>query len=175
MSLDYINNENVYVTVPKGVDVFKLKGAGLNYVHGGLSLEEVIVPVIEVKSKKGGKNQRTVDLQLISSINKITNYDTMLTFFQKENVSKTVLPLEASIYFEDEEGNKISNEVIIFADKDSEYAEDRQFKEKFTLKRMSYSKNKSYYLIIKNGQTDLEVNRFEFMIDIAFQDGFDFF
>lgn len=175
LSLDYINNDDVYVTVPKGVDVFKLKGAGLNYVHGGLSLEEVIVPVIGVKSKQGGKNQRTVELQLISSNNKITNYDTMLTFFQKENVSKTVLPLEASIYFEDNEGNKISNEVIIFADRNSEYAEDRQFKEKFTLKRMSYSKNKSYYLIIKNGQTDLEVNRFEFMIDIAFQDGFDFF
>ena len=175
LSLDYINNEEVYVTVPKGVDVFKLKGAGLNYVHGGLSLEEVIIPVIEVKSKKGGKNQRTVELQLISSNNKITNYDTMLTFFQKENVSKTVLPLEASIYFEDDEGNKISNEVIIFADRNTEYSEDRQFKEKFTLKRMSYSKLKSYYLIIKDGQTDLEVNRFEFMIDIAFQDGFDFF
>ena len=175
LPLDYINNENIYVTVPKGVDVFKLKGAGLNYVHGGLSLEEVIVPVIGVKSKQGGKNQRTVELQLISSNNKITNYDTMLTFFQKENVSKTVLPLEASIYFEDDDGNKISNEVIIFADRDSEYAEDRQFKEKFTLKRMSYSKLKNYYLIIKDGQTDLEVNRFEFMIDIAFQDGFDFF
>ena len=175
LSLDYINNDDVYVTVPKGVDVFKLKGAGLNYVHGGLSLEEVIVPVIGVKSKQGGKNQRTVELQLISSNNKITNYDTMLTFFQKENVSKTVLPLEASIYFEDDEGHKISNEVIIFADRNSEYAEDRQFKEKFTLKRMSYSKLKNYYLIIKDGQTDLEVNRFEFMIDIAFQDGFDFF
>ena len=175
LSLDYINNDDVYVTVPKGVDIFKLKGAGLNYVHGGLSLEEVIVPVIEVKSKKGGKNQRTVELQLIGSNNKITNYDTMLTFFQKENVSKTVLPLEASIYFEDDEGNKISNEVIIFADKNSEYSQDRQFKEKFTLKRMSYSKSKKYYLIIKDGQTDLEVNRFEFMIDIAFQDGFDFF
>ena len=174
-SLDYIKNEDVYVTVPKGADIFKLKGAGLNYVHGGLSLEEVIVPVIEVKSKRGGKDQRTVELQLISSNNKITNYDTMLTFFQKENVSKTVLPLEASIYFEDDEGHKISNEVIIFADRDSEYAEDRQFKEKFTLKRMSYSKQKSYYLIIRDGQTDLEVDRFEFMIDIAFQDGFDFF
>ena len=175
LSLDYINNDDVYVTIPKGADIFKLKGAGLNYVHGGLSLEEVIVPVIEVKSKRGGKDQRTVELQLISSSNKITNYDTMLTFFQKENVSKTVLPLEASIYFEDDEGHKISNEVIIFADRDSEYAEDRQFKEKFTLKRMSYSKQKSYYLIIKDGQTDLEVDRFEFMIDIAFQDEFDFF
>lgn len=175
LSLDYINNDDVYVTVPKGVDVFKLKGPGLNYVHGGLSLEEVIVPVIEVKSKKGGKNQRTVELQLIGSNNKITNYDTMLTFFQKENVSKTILPLEASIYFEDDDGNKISNEVIIFADKNSEYSQDRQFKEKFTLKRMSYSKSKKYYLIIKDGQTDLEIDRMEFMIDIAFQDGFDFF
>jgi len=175
LSLDYINNENIYVTVPKGVDVFKLKGPGLNYVHGGLSLEEVIVPVIEVKSKKGGKNQRTVELQLIGSGNKITNYDTMLTFFQKENVSKTILPLEASIYFEDDDGNKISNEVIIFADRNSEYSQDRQFKEKFTLKRMSYSKSKKYYLIIKDGQTDLEIDRIEYMIDIAFQDGFDFF
>lgn len=175
MSLDYINNEDVYVTVPKGVDIFKLKGAGLNYVHGGLSLEEVIVPVIEVKSRQGGKNQRTVQLDLIGSNNKITNYETMLTFFQKENVSNTVLPLEASIYFEDDDENKISNEVIIFADKNSEYSQDRQFKEKFTLKRMSYSKNKMYYLIIKDGQTDLEVERYEFMIDIAFQDGFDFF
>ena len=175
LSLDYINNDDVYVTVPKGVDVFKKKGPGLNYVHGGLSLEEVIVPVIEVKSKKGGKNQRTVELQLIGSNNKITNYNTMLTFFQKENVSKTILPLEASIYFEDDDGNKISNEVIIFADKNSEYSQDRQFKEKFTLKRMGYSKSKKYYLIIKDGQTDLEIDRIEFMIDIAFQDGFDFF
>ena len=174
-SLDYINNEDVYVTVPKGVDVFKLKGAGLNYVHGGMALEEVIVPVIEVKSKRGAKDQRTVELQLVSSNNKITNYDTMLTFFQKENVSKTVLPLEASIYFEGDDGNKISNEVIIFADKDSDYAEDREFREKFTLKRMNYSKNKKYYLIIKDVQTDLEVNRFEFMIDIAFNDEFNFF
>ena len=175
LSLDYIDNDDVYVTVPKGVDIFKLKGSGLNYVHGGLSLEEVIIPMIEVKSKRGGKYQRTVALQLISSNNKITNYDTMLTFFQKENVSKTVLPLESSIYFEDDDGNKISNEVIIFADRNSEYAQERQFKEKFTLKRMTYSKSKKYYLIIKDGQTDLEVDRVEFMIDIAFQDGFDFF
>jgi len=176
-SLDYINNDNVYVTVPKGADVFKLQGAGLNYVHGGLSLEEVIVPVIEVKSQHGGSGQRHVELQLISSNNKITNYDTMLTFFQKENVSNTILAREFSIYFEDEDGNKISNEVLIFANRNSEYAEDRQFKEKFTFKRVSYSKNKKYYLIIKNSdkEKDLEIDRIEFIIDIAFQDGFDFF
>lgn len=40
---------------------------------------------------------------------------------------------------------------------------------------MSYSKSKKYYLIIKDGQTDLEIDRVEFMIDISFHDGFDFF
>lgn len=174
-SLDYIDNEHVFVTIPIGVDIFKTKGAGLNYVHGGLSLEEVIVPVIEISSKRGGKNQRTVELQLIGTNYKITNYDTMLSFFQSENVSKTVLPLEASIYFVDDEENKISNEVIIYADKNSDFAEDRQFKEKFTLKRINYSKNKPYYLIIKDIQSDLEIKRFEFMIDIAFQSEFSFF
>lgn len=175
LSLDYIDNEDIFVTVPKGTDIFKLTGPGLNYVHGGLSLEEVIVPVIEVKSRRGGKDQRTVELQLINSNNKIHNYEENLSFFQKENISKTVLPLEASIYFEDDDGNKISNEVLIFADRNSEYAEDRQFKEKFTLKRISYSKSKRYYLVIKDTKTDLEINRHEFMIDIAFQGGIDFF
>ena len=175
LPLDYIDNDDVYVTVPKGTDIFKIGGPGLNFVHGGLSLEEVIVPVIEVKSRRGGKDQRTVGLQLINSNNKIHNYEENLSFFQKENISKTVLPLEAAIYFEDEEGNKISNEVLIFADRNSEYAEDRQFKEKFTLKRISYSKNKRYYLVMKDTKTDLEIDRHEFMIDIAFQGGIDFF
>jgi len=172
-SLEYIDNDDVFVTVPVGVDVFKTKGAGLNYVHGGLSLEEVIVPVLEINTRKGNKNQEPVKLQLVSSINKITNHEFMLTFFQEENVSKNVLPFEASIYFIDSDGNKISNEVIIYADKNSEYAEDRKFMRQFTLKRINYSKDKRYYLRIDNAKGE-EVDHYEFIIDIAFQDGFNF-
>ena len=175
LPLDYIGNDDVYVTVPVGVDIFKTPGSGLNYVHGGLSLEEVIVPVLEVNSKLGAKNQRTVELQLINSTHRITNYTSNLTFFQKENISKTVLPLEASIFFVDEEGNKISNEVIIFADRNTDYAEDRQFKEKFTLKRIAYSKNNKYYLVMYDAKSDIEIDRIEYVIDIAFQNDDPFF
>lgn len=172
-SLDYIDNGDLFVTVPVGVDVFKTKGAGLNYVHGGLSLEEVIVPVLEINTRKGNKNQEPVKLQLVNSINKITNHEVMLTFFQEENISKNVLPFEASIYFIDSDGNRISNEVIIYADKNSEYAEDRKFMRQFTLKRINYSKDKRYYLRIDNAKGE-EVDHYEFIIDIAFQDGFNF-
>ena len=132
-------------------------------------------PLLEVKAGKGAKNQRTVELQLISTKNKITNYEVMLTFFQKENVSQDVLPLEASIFFVDEDNNKISGEQIIFADKSSDSAEDREFKEKFRLLQKQYDKSKNYYLIIRDLKEDVEVDRIPFTIDIAFQDGFDFF
>ena len=174
ISMDYLNMD-LYANVPIGADVFKAQGAGLNFVHGGASLEECIVPLLEVKAGKGAKNQRTVELQLISTNNKITNHDVMLTFFQKENVSQDVLPLEASIYFVDEDNNKISGDAIIFADKNSDSAEDREFKEKFRLLQKQYDKSKNYYLIIRDLKEDIEVERIPFTIDMAFQDGFDFF
>lgn len=172
--MDYLNMD-LYANVPIGADVFKAQGAGLNFVHGGASLEECIVPLLEIKADKGAKNQRTVGLQLISTNNKITNHDIMLTFFQKENVSQDVLPLEASVYFVDEDNNKISSDAIIFADKNSDSAEDREFKEKFRLLQKQYDKSKNYYLIIRDSKEDVEVERIPFTIDIAFQDGFDFF
>ena len=98
----------------------------------------------------------------------------MLTFYQKENISNKVIPLEAAIYFEDEDGNKISNEVSVVADKNTESAEDREYKCKFKLSRTQYSRSKNYYLIIKDKQDDIEIERFECLIDIAFQDDFDF-
>jgi len=174
--LNYINQEDMYVTVPKSTDVFKKQGGGQNFVHGGASLEECIIPLIKLKTstKSGSKMQNTVGLQLLSSSNKITNNINSFTFFQNENVSNTVLPLEAGIYFVDEEDNKISNDVIIYANINSDLAEDREFIEKFTLRQIPYNKNNKYYMVIKNLKTDEEIERIEFIIDLAFQDNFNF-
>ena len=175
--LDYINQEDIYVTVPKSTDVFKKQGGGQNFVHGGASLEECIIPLIKLKTstKSGSKLQNTVGLQLLSSSNKINNYVNSFTFFQNEKISNMVLPLEAGIYFVDEEDNKISNDVIIYANKKTDLAEDREFIEKFTLRQIPYDKNKKYYMVIKDLKTDEEIERIEFIIDLAFQDGVNFF
>ena len=174
LSMDYLGMD-LYANVPIGADVFKTQGAGLNFVHGGASLEECIIPLLEVSGGKGAKNQRTVELQLLQTNNKITNHDVMLTFFQKENISQDILPLEAAVYFVDDDNNKISSENIIYANKNSDSSEDREFKEKFTLLQKQYDKSKNYYLIIRNLKEDIEVERIPFTIDMAFQDGFDFF
>ncbi|MFT9495896.1 BREX-1 system phosphatase PglZ type A [Anaerosolibacter sp.] len=163
-----------FVTVPRGVDIFKASGGGQNYVHGGASLQEIIIPVISLKTAKGKVDTNTVELVMTSLTRKITNLITYLDFMQKESVSDTVLPLTAKLYFIDELGEKISNENIILANKKEVKHENRMFKEKFTFKDRKYTSKEKYYLIIQDDKTGLEIGRHEFIIDIAFADNFGF-
>ena len=173
-SVDYLGNSTIRVTVPRGVDIFKIQGAGQNYVHGGASLQEIILPVINVKTKTASKNQEYVELNLVSLNKKITNLSTLLTFAQEQNISNKVLPLEAKLYFEDENGEKISNEIIIHANVNVDSAKYREFKEKITLRNKEYSKRGKYYLIMENMENNVEIQRYEFIIDIAISDEFSF-
>jgi len=46
------NSDNKVVSFPVSSNVFKVAGGGQNYVHGGSSPQEMIVPVIDVKDGK---------------------------------------------------------------------------------------------------------------------------
>ncbi|GAA5818031.1 MAG: BREX-1 system phosphatase PglZ type A [Methanobrevibacter sp. CfCl-M3] len=172
--ISYLNNE-LYVTLAKGIDIFKLKGGSSNFVHGGGALQEIMLPLIEVKVKADKKECSQVELILLAPNNrKITNLDTYLTFAQSDKISDKVSPLQALIYIEDENKFKISNSVIINANNKSDDPKHREFREKITIVNKKYDKTKKYYLIVEDTNTNIEINRYEFLIDVAFADGFDF-
>ena len=58
--------EEVFATVPRGVDIFKAGGGGQNYVHGGASLQEIILPVIKLKSERYKKETSQAEVVLVS-------------------------------------------------------------------------------------------------------------
>jgi uncharacterized protein (TIGR02687 family) len=175
-SLDHLGsqNKNIYVTVPRGSDIFKAPGGGQNYVHGGASLQEIIIPLIKVKTERYKMEVSNVEVVLTSLTRKITNLITYLDFIQTENVSDTLKPTKLKVFFETESGEKISNEEIIVADKKNATPEKRQFREKFTFRNRKYAQDEKYYLVIKDALSDLEIARHEFIIDIAFADDFGF-
>ena len=175
-SLDYLSkdNSNKFAIVPRGADVFKIGGGGQNYVHGGASLQEIIVPVIKLKTSTSKKEVDYVELALVSLNRRVTNLTTYLDFMQNENVSDSLLPVVARLYFINELGEKISNENIIYADIKNELPKKRMFKEKFTFRNRKYSKNENYYLLMIDDKTEVEISRYEFTIDIAFADDFGF-
>lgn len=180
-SMRYILGEDtgLRVIVPRGVNIFKVQGAGANYIHGGASLQEVVIPVVKFKndrSKSDALSVKKVDVKLTSIFRKITNRITYLEFFQAEKVENKRVPIRLKLYFADEEGNKISNENIIIADSRSSKPGERTFREKFTLRDLPYDKGKQYYLIMEdeNETVEKEYQRIPFIIDLAIVNDFDF-
>ena len=174
--LAYLNELNTgYVAVPLGADIFKEPGGGQNYVHGGSSLQEMLVPVIEVKTAKGKQAYDFVDVILTSVSRKVTNLRTYFDFIQTEKVTDVMKGMNIIAYFESEDGEKISYDVPIIADSQSDAPEDRTFHEKFTFKSKKYLTQDKYYLVMVDANdTNNELHRYEFTVDIAFVDDFGF-
>lgn len=163
--------------IPKGVIRFKVQGAGDKYVHGGASLQEILIPVIRFKNiRKDEYRPSKVEVRLTNISRKVTNRITFLEFFQKDKVEDKKLPITLRIYFEDEKGNRISNENIIIADSRSSNPEERTFREKFTLKDQVYDKSKKYYLVMEDDDETVEkvYEKIPFMIDLAIMNDFGF-
>ncbi len=179
LSLSYLlgKDTDLNVIVPKGVMRFKSQGAGDNYVHGGASLQEIVIPVIKFKNiRKDEFKSSKVEVKLTNISRKITNRITYLEFFQTDKVEDKKLPIRLKLYFLDEMGNRISNENIIIADSRSSQPNDRTYREKFTLKDQSYNKTKKYYLVMEDEEETVEkiYEKVPFMIDLAIMNDFGF-
>ena len=170
----FMNEEKRIVTCPMGADIFKAQGGGLNYVHGGSSPQEMLVPLIEVKTDRSFKETTNAQIALVSLNTKITNLITSLDFVQTEAVSDVVKETTYRIYFVDGNGEKISNEHLYIADKKDESAANRVFRLRFSFKNKKYEKSRKYYLVAYDDSRGLEVLRREMVMDIAFADEFDF-
>lgn len=153
-----------------------LSGGGMKYVHGGVSLQELVVPVIEFKnlrsSSKNYVETNKAELQLLTSSNKISNNIFSLNFFQKDAVKGKVVAETYLVYFTDEAGNHISDDKTIIADKTSEERSDRIFRVRFALKNGEFIKQNKYYLNVDEKSTMKPMMHLEFVIDITFTNDF---
>lgn len=161
---------------PQDSTRIKLSGGGENYVHGGVSLQELAVPVITFKNLRptSKKYVKVSDakLTLLSESRKVFNFLFSLDFFQRQPIGDKVQPCIYHIYMTDEEGVIISDTQTVIADRTSPNASERVFRVRFNLKAGAYDKNRIYRLVIA-GATD-GPEEIEFHIDIAFAEDFGF-
>ena len=157
-----------YVITPKGTDIIKKTAGGMNYVHGGSSLQEMMVPVGKVISAKGKQNVGFVNVEISSFISRITNSVFKIDFMQMEPVTDKVKPRKLLAFFVDANGQKISFDVPIIADIREKDASQRLITERFTLKSGKYNSSQDYYLILADMDDESQVvQKYKFTIDIA--------
>lgn len=180
----FMNNDNVLSFAPR--ENIRIKGAGgQNFVHGGISLQELVVPVITYRYLRSGyksyiQNKDKIDmkpvtLSLLSSSRKISNKIFNLRFYQKEAVTNNYVPCTYDVFVTNAAGQAVSDKQKIIADRTSGNNKDREFKCTFNLKPIKFSSHDLYYLVIQD-EKGLQIPvKEEFQIDIPMSfDEFDF-
>ncbi|MCD7882903.1 MAG: BREX-1 system phosphatase PglZ type A [Lachnospiraceae bacterium] len=167
------NEDPRYINLAKGMSVFKC-GGGMNYVHGGSSPQELLIPTLFIKTQRGVVDTEDAVINLISDIRKVTNLRLRLDFYQEKPVSDMVKAATYRIHFVSNEGELISNEVIYKADHKEEKAGDRIVTLGFDIKRKNYDSNHRYFLKVINDKTNVEILSRQVIMDLPFTDDFGF-
>lgn len=124
--------------------------------------------------ERGKADVRTVQIRFINTISKITNLITTLDFIQSEPIGDAVKEATYLIGFVDADGQLISNEITYRADSREENPANRTFRLRFTFKNQDYDISQSYFLVIRDAETGIDVSRHPFIMDLPFAGDFGF-
>jgi len=125
----------VDVQIPKSIKRLRLQGSGFRYVHGGCTLQEVIVPVIEVnKGRQSDVGQ--VDVEIIrGSVNTISTGQLAVQLYQKDAVGEKLQPRKLRVGLYSPDGELISDSHEVAFDFASDNPREREQKVRLVLSR----------------------------------------
>ena len=171
---------NLFSYVPKGNLRFKAQGGGVNFVHGGISPQEITVPVLIYKHTRTDKDldkknikHGYVNVTLLNTSRKITTNITPINLYQTEKVTDKLKSITCKISLIDPESKeKVSDEKTIIADSVSENPDRRKYAANLTLK--SSVQNKKHLLRLFRLEEEKE-ELIPFEIDLAMTNDFEDF
>ena len=124
---------DIEAQVPASIHRIRTTGSGARFVHGGASLQEVVIPVITINKGRSSDIYKT-PVKIVTETDKITTGQITIMLFQQEPVREKVKArrLVAGLYA----GNTlISDEVTVDCSQASPEARDRFFPLTLTLSR----------------------------------------
>lgn len=150
-----------------------------NYAHGGVSLQEMCVPVIELRNhgsrSKARVDQEKATLALVSTSRRITSSMFHVDLLQRDPVSGKILPCEYELCLTDGSGNPVTDTQKVHADMETTDERARVSRPMFTLKAgIDYPPNERYFLVCRDKETGDIAWKEEFAIDMAFTPTVDF-
>lgn len=179
MNMDAMQGGQYFGLAPRECVRIKKAGPGECYVHGGVSLQEMCVPVIQFRNHKGGSKgfveQQAATLRLLSTARRVNSMIFRVELFQPEAVGGKVLPVEYELVMTDARGNEVSNVIKAHADLSGADDTTRVTHSQFSLKAgRTYSAKDTYYLVCRERDTKQISWKEEFTIDVAFAPADDF-
>lgn len=116
-------SSDLEVQIPNSICRIIKPGAGFQFVHGGASLQEIVVPVISI-NKGRSDTVESVNVDIHPESDRITTGQIVVKLYQQAAVTdqRTARKLRAGLYFGEQ---LISNEPELFFDAESAEGRDR--------------------------------------------------
>ena len=144
------------VVIPKGINRFRKQGSGVQFVHGGASLQELIVPVLSVYRVRRAKAEE-VGFMRIDSTKSISAGAARFRFLQEIPIDEGIKALSVSIALYDIDNRLISNELKIEFNSTDKQATGRTFEVILELNSEG-SKSAAGYLKVYKSSDDDKLN-----------------
>jgi len=128
-----IDGNNEYL-IPKSINKIRVQGGGNRFIHGGASLQELVIPLIEVNIGKGKKEIKQVNVDIIPIRNISTN-TVNVSLYQSEVVDDKTKPITLKISFQSADGVLLSDEFKHTFNSTEQYDTNRETKFKMTFKQ----------------------------------------
>jgi len=165
--------------IPKSINRLRIKGAGSRYVHGGASLQEIVIPVLKI-NKKRESDVSQVDVDILRGVSSvITSGQLGVTLYQTQVVTEKVQPrrLRAGIYTQDDV--LISDRHELLFDLPSENPREREVSVRFILTQKADEANEQAVLLRLEEQVEgtahyREYKTVRYTLRRAFTSDFDF-
>lgn len=127
-----IEGENEFM-IAKSINKIRVQGGGNRFVHGGASLQELVIPLIKIK-KKRATDVQDVNVDIIPLRNISTNM-VNISLYQSEIVDEKTKSITLKISFESSNGVMLSDEIKHTFDSTQQYDTNRETRFKITFKQ----------------------------------------
>jgi uncharacterized protein (TIGR02687 family) len=167
------------ILIPKSINRLRIKGSGSRFIHGGASLQEIVIPLIKVSRKREDTTSQ-VEVDIIKSTDTITTNILPVSFIQTDLASEKVLArkIRAALYAED--GTQISDQFTYLFDINEGSERQREVKYRFHLSSVASSTYKGQRIkLILEEPIDASTKwkkykEFFYSLNISFTNDFDF-
>ena len=171
-----ISGDNEYL-IPKSINKIRVQGGGNRFVHGGASLQELVIPLIEVNIGKGKKEIKEVNVDIIPIRNISTN-TVNVSLYQSEVVDEKTKPTTLKISFQSLDGVVLSDEFKYTFNSTEQYDTNRETRFKMTFKQnINEYNNQNIKLVTKKvleGSSETPIYKeFEVKLALSFFNDFD--
>ena len=171
LALEYDVATPLWGVAPRECVRIRRAGPGERYVHGGVSLQELCVPVVSVRFSDNRSKSRTeqtdATVALLSTSRRVTSAIFRVDLWQREPVGGKVLPAEYDLVLEDLQGKPVSDVRRASAASGDPDDQARVTRVQLALRPgVEYSSRERYWLVCRDA-TGKVAWREEFRVEVA--------